>query len=86
MTMDLGSVVNQALIGLQNSQMSMVKSAQQIAQAGVVQQQTSTAGNLTQDLIEPLINLKIQRNLFDASARVVQTADETLGTLLDIKA
>ncbi|TQV71832.1 hypothetical protein FKG94_19505 [Exilibacterium tricleocarpae] len=37
-------------------------------------------------LVEPLIDLRIQQRVFDASARIVRTADETLGTLLDTKA
>jgi flagellar hook protein FlgE len=84
--MDIGSVVNQGLIGMQNSQASMAQSAQQIAQAGTVQQATSPEANQVNDLVEPLVNLKIQAQVFDSSARVVKTADETIGTLLDIKA
>jgi hypothetical protein len=92
---DLGSVVNQGLIGMQKSQSSMAQSAQQIAQAGIPQvastQNTSTQNTSTQyaqpqDLAEPLINLKIQSQVFDSSARVIKSADETIGTLLDIRA
>ena len=84
--MDIGSVVNQGLIGMQNSQASMAQSAQQIAQAGTIQQATSPNANSTNDLVEPLVNLKIQAQVFDSSAKVVKTADETIDTLLDIKA
>jgi flagellar hook protein FlgE len=84
--MDIGSVVNQGLIGMQNSQASMAKSAQQIAQAGTVQQATSPGANPVNDVVEPLVNLKIQSQVFDSSAKVIKTADEAIGTLLDIKA
>ena len=90
--MDVGSVVNQGLIGMQTSQASMLQSAQQIAQAGTTQavqpgQVGAGAQNgQQQDLAEPLVNLRIQAQVFDANAKVVKTADETLGTLLDIKA
>jgi flagellar hook-associated protein FlgK len=40
----------------------------------------------SQDVIEPLINLRRQEQLFNANAQVVKTADETLGSLLDVKA
>lgn len=90
---DLGSVVNQGLIGMQKSQTSMVQSAQQIAQTNVTQQavsaQNAAAADVRsrpQDVAEPLINLKIQSHVFDSSARVVKSADETIGTLLDTKA
>ncbi len=80
--MDVGSVVNQGLIGMQKSQSSMLQSAQQIAQAGTTQRDNPAAN----DLVEPLINLKVQAQVFDSSAKVVKAADETIGTLLDIKA
>lgn len=80
--MDVGSVVNQGLIGMQKSQVSMQQSAQQIAQAGTTQRNNPQANDVT----EPLINLKAQSQVFDSSAKVVKAADETIGTLLDIKA
>jgi flagellar hook-associated protein FlgK len=80
--MDVGSVVNQGLIGMQKSQSSMLQSAQQIAQAGTTQRD-NPKGN---DLVEPLVNLKVQTQLFDSSAKVVKAADEAIGTLLDVRA
>lgn len=80
--MDVGSVVNQGLIGMQKSQSSMLQSAQQIAQAGTTQRDNPQAN----DVAEPLINIKAQSQVFDASAKVVKAADETIGTLLDVKA
>ena len=80
--MDVGSVVNQSLIGMQKSQSSMLQSAQQIAQAATTQRDNPQAN----DVAEPLINIKAQSQVFDASAKVVKAADETIGTLLDVKA
>lgn len=79
--MDIGSVINQGLIGMQKSQSSMYQSAQQIA--GMAKEGASAS---PQDLAENLVNLKVQQNLFDSSAKVVKTANDTLGSLLDIKA
>lgn len=85
--MDIGSVVNQGLIGMQRSQVSMTQSAQQIAQAGTTQRaEAPQANSQSQDLAEALVNLKAQSQVFDSSARVVKTADETIGTLLDVRA
>lgn len=85
--MDIGSVVNQGLIGMQRSQVSMTQSAQQIAQAGTTQRADAPQANSqSQDLAEALVNLKAQSQVFDSSARVVKTADETIGTLLDVRA
>lgn len=80
--MDVGSVVTQGLIGMQKSQSLMLQSAQQIAQAGTTQRDNPQ----TNDIAEPLVNLKIQSQIFDSSAKVIKSADETIGTLLDVKA
>ncbi|WP_018275703.1 hypothetical protein WKI13_18835 [Teredinibacter turnerae] len=37
------------------------------------------------DIVEPLIELRRQEQLFDASANVVSVADKTLGSLIDVK-
>jgi len=90
--MDIGSAINQGLIGLQNSQASIAQSAQQIAQAGATPKagaQNAAAPNANvqdNELVEPLVNLKIQSQLFDANAKVIKSADETLGTLINTKA
>ncbi len=81
MEINSGSAINQGLIGMQRSQAEIQRSAQQIAEAS-----TTPPGNQTTDLVEPLINLQLQSQLFDANARVVETANETLGTLLDTRA
>ena len=80
--MDIGSVVNQRLIGLQSSQASINQSAQQIAQASAAPKEKSEGV----DLVEPLVNLKVQSQVFDANAKVIKSADETLGTLINTKA
>ncbi len=80
--MDIGSVINQGLTGMQLSQTEMARSAQQIAGAGTTQRDNPEKN----DLVEPLLNLKVQSHIFDASAKVVETANETIGTLLNIRA
>lgn len=85
--MDVGSIVNQGLIGMQKSQVSMHQSAQQIAQTATTARPTAEASSSSStDLASSLVNLKVQSQLFDSSAKVVKTADEALGTLLDVKA
>lgn len=80
--MDIGAVVNQGLVGMQRSQGEMVKSAQQIASAGT----TERDNPVKNDVVEPLLNLKEQSQVFDSSAKVVKAASESIGTLLNIKA
>lgn len=80
--MDVGSVsgsaVNQGLIGMQRSQTEIARSAQQIVSAGTTQRDNPAQN----DVVEPLVNIKAQSQIFDASAKIVKAADETIGTLL----
>lgn len=86
--MEIGSgssVLGIGLRGLQSSSQSINQSANEIAQAGTLQASREGTGS-TQDLVEPLINMKIEQNIFDASANVVKVGDEMIGSILDIKA
>lgn len=77
-----GSLINQGLIGMRQSHSEMVRSAEQVTETTTVGR--DSAGSM--DVIEPILNMQSQQQVFDSSARVVQTADETLGSLLDTKA
>lgn len=80
MAIETGSMVNQGLIGMQRSQVEMTRSAEQISRAATVPA-NEPAG--TMDIVEPLLNIRAQQQVFDSSARVVQAADENLGRLID---
>jgi flagellar hook-associated protein FlgK len=73
-----GSAVTQGLIGMQRSQAEISKSAQQIVSAGTTQRDNPAQN----DVVESLVNIKAQTQMFDASAKLVKAADETIGTLL----
>lgn len=94
------SLLNQGLQGMQKSQQEIQRSANDIARANIdpatqVDSAAAQSGQATngdqkveasQDVVEPLINLRRQEQLFNASAQIVKTADQTLGSLLDVKA
>lgn len=84
--MDVGSAVNQGLIGMQRSQGEIARSAQQIAQAGTTERTSSSTSKKDPDLVEPLVNIKAQTQVFNSSAKVVKAASDSIGTLLNIKA
>lgn len=69
--------------GVQDGMAGMENAARKIARGGTDGPQ-GTAGNV-QDLIEPMVDLQLYKRSVEASAQVVKTADETLGSLLDIK-
>ena len=69
--------------GIQDGVADMESAARKIARGGVDGPQ-GTAGS-TRDMIEPMVDLQLYERSVEASAQVVKTADETLGSLLDIK-
>lgn len=75
------NVFQQGVSGLQNSSRSIVESANQLVRSGTVERASTT----TTDIVEPLVNLRQQQQIFDASANVVKIADENLGALIDIQ-
>lgn len=97
-----GSALNQGLIGIQRSQSQIQNSAQEIARASATPvaeprgadqdaQATETTAPTQSiapaaDLVEPLINIQAQEQVFNASAEVVRTANENLGRLIDTQA
>lgn len=70
--------------GIQDGMAGMENAARKIARGGVDGPQGTAEG--AGNLIEPMVDLKIYERSVEASAQVVKTADETLGTLLDIMA
>ncbi len=70
--------------GIQSGMMGMENAARQIARGGVDGPQGSADSG--KGLLEPIIDLKLYERSVQASAQVVKTADETLGSLLDIMA
>ncbi|MBC7191311.1 flagellar biosynthesis protein FlgE [Marinobacter sp.] len=69
--------------GIQDGIAGMESAARKIARGGIDGPQ-GTAGS-TQDLIEPMVDLQLYKRSVQASAQVVKAADETLGSLLNIK-
>ncbi|WP_372964331.1 flagellar basal body rod C-terminal domain-containing protein [Marinobacter sp.] len=69
--------------GIQDGMAGMENAARKIARGGADGPQGTAEG--VGNLAEPMIELNLYERSVEASAQVVKTADETLGTLLDIK-
>lgn len=84
------SGMNVGIYGMQQASLGMQRSAQQIASAGMPQVDGGAATDVAitrgVDTTEALVNLKSNLRLFDASAKVVETSDQMIGHLLDIRA
>lgn len=70
--------------GIQDGMVGMENAARKIARGGIDGPQGTAQG--AGSLIEPIVDLKVYERSVEASAQVVKTADETLGTLLDVMA
>lgn len=76
----INSAMQIGFSGMRNAYAAMVQSSQQIASAGLQE-----FGASMPDLLENMVSLKENQQLFDASAKVVTASDQMLGTLLDLR-
>lgn len=88
-----GNAFSAGLSGIQAGQRRVDQAASDIANAGVAPQQPMENASAARDpadnpvdLADSLVSLSQGRNEVQASARVVETADEVLGTLIDTRA
>ena len=76
--MDISSALRTGLNAMQQSQQNMQVAAHEVASSvGTENRAVNT---------EALLDIKVEETLFTASAKVVSTADEALGKLLDVTA
>ncbi len=74
------TALNAGITGIQRGMAIAEKSAATIASA-----ENSASGNPA-NVAEPLVDLMMARLQVEASAKVVETVSDTIGTLIDIKA
>ncbi len=77
---EVGSLLNAGLSGIENGLKNAQKSAEEIVQSTVGVGEKDKPAT---DLAEAAVNLKASELQVKASAKVIQVADETLGTLID---
>ena len=75
--MEINSAVNSGYLGLQRATQQVDASSSQIAQLSTKPEQV--------DVTKELVNLQVAQQSGAASAKVVKTADEMMGTLIDIR-
>ena len=89
-----GSTASLLGIGVQGMQQSYGRietAASNIARAGTIPSENSgvTGGKGTDDTMDiatNMVDMKFNQHIFDASAKVIKTADEMIGTVLNIHA
>jgi len=81
--MTVNSVLQAGVQGIQRGFDGAEKAATDIVRSGTVD---GAAGSNSNDVVEAVVDLKLYQRSVEASAQVVRTADEVLGTLLDTMA
>lgn len=82
--MQVNSALNTGLQGFQEAQSRINQAAHDIASQSVTD---STVDSIdTNDLTTSLVELKVAEHDAKANAKVIQTASDVLGTLLDVEA
>ena len=76
--MPISSVVGSGLQGVQNGFSTVNRAADKIAKV-------DTSENPSGDLTESAVSLQQGKLQVQASAKVIETANETIGSLIDIK-
>lgn len=75
------SITGSGLAAIQRGQETAVSAASKMARAG-----TTDQSNSTRDIIEGSVDLKQAEHLVKAGAKVIQAADDMIGSLFDDKA
>ena len=77
------SLLGIGVAGMQQSMGRIDQAASHIAHAAVTDR-SGEGGDATVSLATSMVDMKINQHVFDASANVVKTADEMIGTVLDM--
>jgi hypothetical protein len=80
------SVIAAGFQGVQNGLNSARQAAQDIAKATTTPVSSTADQDLTMDITQAAVELKISELQVQASAEVIKTGDEVIGSLLSIKA
>lgn len=81
--MNVTSALNTGVLGLNRGLDGVQKAASDIVGAGKTDTPEEATGR---DLNQSLADLSVEKNAVAASTKVVQSVDEALGTLIDIRA
>ncbi|MHA7879832.1 MAG: hypothetical protein ACX931_08585 [Saccharospirillum sp.] len=76
----INSALSAGIAGVQTGMNTLTRSGQEIARGNVPPEQGGP-----DNLIEPMVQQIYGKNQVEASARVIDVANETLGTLIDLK-
>tara|TARA_R110001599_G_C12181396_1_gene654089 strand:- start:1200 stop:1442 length:243 start_codon:yes stop_codon:yes gene_type:complete len=77
MTMSVNSILHSGIQGVQSATQGVERAAKDIVRSGT----DGAAGQ--NNVVESIVDLQLYERSVQASAQIVKTADEVLGTILD---
>ena len=80
------STLSAGLEGIHKGMNGIRKNAHDIANASSQNHAATDTASTTNDIAEPLVYMKLNKLQAQASAKVVQTSADMIGTLIDMKA
>jgi hypothetical protein len=80
------SAYQTSLAGIEKAEKQMSNAARDVAASSAKSPDTERPIQATQDLNQSLIKEQEARRQFEASAKALEASDETLGTIIDIRA
>lgn len=82
--MEINSVFSSGLYGLNQASQQITESSEKIANQPVNSENTENSSYDSQPVTAELINMKLAEIQAQASAKVITTADEMVGSLIDV--
>ena len=79
------SAMNIGIQGIQKGMNGLRQNAQSIADSNISNSATTSSADVN-DVTAPLVDMNLNKLEVEMSAKVVKTASDMIGTLLDIKA
>ncbi|MEJ6080379.1 hypothetical protein MT391_17875 [Vibrio sp. 1-Bac 57] len=82
--MEINSAFSSGLYGLNQASQQITESSEKIANQPVNSENTENSSYDSQPVTAELINMKLAEIQAQASAKVITTADEMVGSLIDV--
>ena len=83
--MDINNAFNQGVMGFQKASNQLSQSSEKIAQVSSSDGKQISADRSAVSVTTELINMKVAEHQAVASAKVISTADEMIGSLIDTR-
>lgn len=82
--MEINSAFSSGVVGFQNASQQITESSERIANQTIRPEETEQSSRSTVPITTEVINMKLAEVQAKASAKVITTADDMLGSLINV--